>query len=192
MKKILIFVLVISNYSFGQPASWAALGTLQTVSEYTSNYAMFQSPYLQSKAPLPNGLTSLHNLTKAQLIAAFYVDVTNTYLAAKSSSQIVVKRDVTALAFTGYFSHNRSNAQTSGAGACGTTLANISPIYTSTNTAPTVGTIFYTNTALTTTFGGSNLWWLVTYSTGSYYVLQIDGTGNVISTSACSTSPQHS
>jgi hypothetical protein len=191
MKKLLILFLLIANYSFSQPSSWAAIAANQEISEYASNWAMVQSPYLQLKAPLPNGLSSLHCLTKAQLIASFYVDVTNTTLAAKASNQIVAKRDITPLSFTSYYAHNLSNAQSSGASACGTTLSNVAPVYTSVNTAPTIGTVFYTNSSLTTTFGGSNLWWLVTYSTGNYYVVQINGVGSVIATYACATPPSH-
>lgn len=190
MKKILIILLFIANYSYTQvPTSWASVGTLQTVSEHASNYAMVQSPYLQLKAPLPNGLSSPHMLTKAQLIASFYVDSTNTFLAAKTSNQIVVKQDITPFAFSSYYAHNLSIAFSSSSSACGATLSNLAPIYTSVNTAPTVGTVFYTNNTLTTTFGGSNQWWMVTYSNGNYYDLQISGTGVVLTVATCATSP---
>ena len=190
MKKILIILLFIANYSYSQvPTSWASVGTLQTVSEHASNYAMVQSPYLQLKAALPNGLSSPHMLTKNQLIHSFWVDSTNTYLAAKGQFQLVVKRDITPFTYSSFYAHNISTGFSSSSAACGATLSNLNPIYTSVNTAPTVGTVFYTNTALTTTFGGSNQWWMVTYSNGNYYDLQISGVGVVLTVATCAIPP---
>lgn len=188
MKKLILLIqfILFCCIAFSQ---WSGYSSNQLISENDINYAMITTPWLQLKAPLPNGLTSKHCLTKAQLLASFYVDATNTTLAAKSSSQIISKQDITAFTFSSYYPHNLSNAQSSGSAACGTTLSNVAPVYTSVNTAPIVGTIFYTNTALTTTFGGSNLWWLVTYSNATYYVVQINGVGSVTATFACGTPP---
>ena len=184
--RFLLILLFVANFASAQ---WAGIASNQEVTENDMNYAMITSPYIQQKAATPNGLASLHCLTKAQLVASFYVDPANTTLAAKASNQLVTKADVTKLTTTGYFVHSHSVAQTTGAGACGTTLANTSPMYTSVNTAPTIGTTFYSNSTLTTTYGGSSQWWLVTYDTGAYYVVQISGVGVVLATYTCSSPP---
>jgi len=187
MKKVVIIILLfISNISFGQ---YSGLATNQAVSQNNFNYAMIGSPYLQAKGVVPNGYNSPYMLTKAQAIAAYWIDPANTYLASKPSNQIVVKRDITPFTFTTFFPHSHSIAQISSSGACGTTLANISPMYTSSNSAPVAGvTIFYQDSTLTTTYGGSNQWWLVTYGS-AYYVVQINGVGLVTALGTCSTPP---
>ena len=185
-KDIIIILLFIANISFGQ---YSGLATNQAVSQNNFNYAMIGSPYLQAKGVVPNGYNSPYMLTKTQALAAFWIDPANTYLAAKPGNQIVVKRDITPYTFTPFFPHSHSIAQISSGGACGTTLADIAPMYTSTNSAPVAGvTIFYQDSTLTTTYGGSNQWWLVTYGS-AYYVCQINGVGLCTALGACSTPP---
>jgi len=156
------------------------MSALQTMTGHTFDYWSVNSPYLQLKGGLPYGRASLRCLSKQDAIAALWIDPANTYLAAKTNLQLVVERDITPISPTGSYAHNHSNAASSGASVCGTTMSNIAPMYTSANTGPTVGTRFYRDAALTLGYGGSNLWWLIQYSTGLYYPVQLDGNGYVI------------
>lgn len=156
------------------------MSALQTMTGHTFDYWSVNSPYLQIKGGLPYGRNNLRCLSKQDALAALWIDPANTYLAAKTNLQLVVERDITPISPSSSYAHNHSIGFGSGASACGATISNLGAMYTSANTAPNVGTTFYSNAALTTTYGGSNAWWLIQYSTGSYYCCQISGVGVVL------------
>ena len=184
MKKIIFLLLLISNYSFGQ---WTSFSSNQNLSEKDMKQAILNSPFLQLKSTLPNGYLSLHLLKKSQLISCFWVDSTNTTLAAKAQNAIISKQDITPFTYATFYAHNisPSNAGTLG---CPTTLTNLAPVYTANNSAPISGTtVVYTNSARTITFNGTNLNFILTYTTGISYVVVINTVGLITSVTTCST-----
>lgn len=186
--KIIVIAIIIcigSSFTAKYYYTWASITALQGVSEANLYNACINSPFLQIKSAFPNSHSSLHILTKAQLIASVYIDETNATLSPKTSGQIVVKQDVTGATFSSYFPHSTSTGYGTAASACGSSYTNLS-LFTTSNSEPIVTDIIYTDSALTLVFNGGGNFWQLQYGSTSY-VLEINTLGVVLSVygSAC-------
>jgi hypothetical protein len=88
-----------------------------------------------------------------------------------------------------YIQFTLANPQSDECVACTMTTYPVTGYTLPTNTFPEVGDVVYTNSGLTTTLNGVNLWWKTTWGLPTVYSVQINGSGQVTSVKNCSTCP---